>query len=299
MEATLEQELGALSLRLGPMRGRADLPVELVDIVGRTTMLQLESLQRIDLPALRVNISPEQHAEGEALAERRVFAWSPEECGRLFGSLLALMKAQGGQFAPAADAVRAVIASGDLLLDSACRAAVADDVAWFAQWATLTPEAPGFIQFLTQSAVSPSVVFQARTLARQWQGGALLEQSRIWAFGVCPICGSAPMISRMTPNSAAHWCTCSFCRHEYRIIQVQCPYCLEENPERLNLLLVEEDPGYQAQTCDTCGMYIKVASGDVAEIVPLPVIDDLESLALDVLAANEGFRRPSGSTWGF
>lgn len=307
MRESLDSDLASLSERLDGVRAREYLPAALIDIVGRTAMLQIESLHRLRLdmsltpPA--ITVTPEQHEEGEPLAERHSFAFAPEESARLFGKLLAVFTAVGGAPAVAAERVRAALgaaAAGDgLSIDAACRAVIRDDVAWFADWAARLPEAPDVVRYLAQASITPSIQVQAEAIALSWQGGALLAPERTWEYGVCPVCGSAPLVARVDGQGDVMLCACSFCRHQYRVPRSRCAFCQEQNPERLELLLADDYPSVQVQTCSTCGCYLKVAAAPGEGRVFLPVVEDLESLPLDVLALEEGFRRPSRSAWGF
>jgi FdhE protein len=51
--------------------------------------------------------------------------------------------------------------------------------------------------------------------------------------------------------------------------------------------------------CAACRRYVKAADFRALDKVSVPVLDDLESLALDILAREAGFERPVLSAWGF
>ncbi len=297
----LERELERLSERIAQIRAHAHLPEALIDIVARTAMLQLESGPRAELHlgAPAVTVTPEQHAEGEPLVERRAFSFAPEESARLFGKLLAMMKAVGGKPAAAADVVYAELQAGNVSIESACRAVINDEAAWFADWSARLPEAPELMRFLAQASITPSLMAQARMLALEWNKGALLSPDRMWEYGICPICGAPPLIGQLATREGAQMCVCSFCRHSYRVKRMQCPFCLEENPEKLRTFSTREEPAFLVRACDTCSCYLKVVDFRESGRAALPVIEDLASLTMDVLAEKEGFRRPTRSAWGF
>jgi FdhE protein len=62
---------------------------------------------------------------------------------------------------------------------------------------------------------------------------------------------------------------------------------------------VEEEPGYRVDVCASCKSYIKTIDFREMDRTALPQFDDLDSLALDFVAREQGYIRPTLSAWGF
>ena len=81
---------------------------------------------------------------------------------------------------------------------------------------------------------------------------------------------------------------CSLCSLEWGFPRVLCPGCREEEPEKLPRFTAQEIPWLRAEACDTCGRYLK-AVNLTRNPEAVPIIDELASTPLDVLANGEGY----------
>jgi FdhE protein len=69
-----------------------------------------------------------------------------------------------------------------------------------------------------------------------------------------------------------------------------CPACSEQNPDKLPCFRSNRHPAARIEACETCRSYVK--SLDLTEDGRLiPEVDDLVSLAMDLWATEEGFKR--------
>ena len=62
---------------------------------------------------------------------------------------------------------------------------------------------------------------------------------------------------------------------------------------------MDEEPGSEWTSCESCKTYVKTIDFRNLDRVAVPILDDLDSLALDYVAANQGYRRATLSAWGF
>jgi FdhE protein len=117
---------------------------------------------------------------------------------------------------------------------------------------------------------------------------------RIHRQGRCPLCGGAPWVSARregsTMEGARRMLACSLCGGEWLFGRILCPSCLEENPERLPTFTSQTHPTVRVEACETCRRYVK--SIDLSEDArPIPEVDDLVSLSMDLWAREQGFER--------
>lgn len=122
--------------------------------------------------------------------------------------------------------------------------------------------------------------------------GVTLERPR--HEGHCPACGNAAVVSvrREVPESmgAARSLACALCGTEWPFPRVRCAACREDDPAKLPSFQTPAHPAVRIEACETCRHYVK--SLDLTlDARPLPEVDDLASLAMDLWAIEEGWTR--------
>lgn len=117
------------------------------------------------------------------------------------------------------------------------------------------------------------------------------------ARALCPCCGSPPVASVIEANpqrSGVRYLQCGLCATQWYLERSICSVC--EQSSKLNYLSLANEAGQpelpaQAETCGDCGTYLKIISHSV-DPQGEPLADDLASLALDLmLAENDQYRR--------
>lgn len=119
------------------------------------------------------------------------------------------------------------------------------------------------------------------------------------AKGLCPCCGAPPVASVIhneRHRSGVRYLHCSLCATEWRLERVKCSVC--DGAGKLMYLALDDENGkpflpVQAETCDGCHSYLKVMQREIHGRAD-PVADDLASLALDLLLAEQGTYERSG-----
>lgn len=112
------------------------------------------------------------------------------------------------------------------------------------------------------------------------------------ADGVCPTCGSAPMSSAVVGWQSAHntrFCSCSLCATMWNVVRVKCVLC--SSTKGITYRIVEgASETVKAETCDECKSYVKILY-QVSDPALDPLADDVATLGLDILLAEEGWKR--------
>lgn len=112
------------------------------------------------------------------------------------------------------------------------------------------------------------------------------------ADAVCPTCGSAPMTSAVVGWPKAHntrFCTCSLCATMWHVVRVKCVLC--STTGGIGYLTIEgQNENVKAETCDACRSYVKILY-QVNDPVLEPMADDIATLGLDMLLAEDGWKR--------
>lgn len=118
--------------------------------------------------------------------------------------------------------------------------------------------------------------------------------ARVHRRGGCPFCGAPPAIAARRDADALEGARrvlgCLLCGSEWTFQRIRCPSCFEEDPVKLPNFQSDRHPSVRIEACETCRRYVK--SLDLStDARPIPEVDDLVSLSLDLWAAEEGFSR--------
>jgi FdhE protein len=281
--------------KLAGIRATDMLPEELVALVERVLPVQIKARAeaRVALPDQASCASAEAMFAGSPLIIRENFPHDLDQALGLFPILLEILADTGGAAAQAAGTLSAAMASGELDPAAALRALCAGDETLFAAWRQRLPESPRALNFLAASALWPGLNAAALALAER------LPENLPHERGHCPLCGSLPYITFLREKEGKRFGACSFCGHEHRVRRISCPYCDEGDTDKLKIFRVEEYPGVVVGVCETCSMYVKTLDFRELDTAVVPALDDMATVALDVLAQSQGYKRPTLSAWGF
>ena len=294
MALQFEREQRRLERKIETLRGREDLPTSVVDLVAALARLQLESINEanVSVPQSEDMAAAEMVLQGAPLWPRESFALDLKQSRKLADTILDLLADTGQRNADAAATVRRALENGEVDWEEAVNKCVMGEDTFFQAWAEKTPEAPDALRFVVQAAITPSVQAVALAVDETREKGA-------WIHGHCPVCGSLPLIGHLEGKEGQQHFTCAFCRTPYRSKRMLCPFCGEQDHEKLSYFYAEEEPGFQVHVCESCKMYFKIVDFRDLDKTSVPVLDDLESLVMDMLAQEKGYVRPVPSAWGF
>jgi len=126
--------------------------------------------------------------------------------------------------------------------------------------------------------------------------GRLLADAvpHFWPHGYCPICAGWPTLSERRGLDRTRRLRCGRCGGDWQVEWLCCIYCGEREHERLGSLVSEEQgERLKVETCASCRGYLK----SVATLQKIPpfelLLQDLETVELDLVALDHGFNRPS------
>ena len=149
----------------------------------------------------------------------------------------------------------------------------------------LVTGAPSTLRVLAQLAVVPLL----RGCARKVES----EISSAWWEGYCPLSGAWPTLAEFRGLERKRWLRCGRCGTGWDVPWLRCPFCAETSHENLGYLAPEDgETTRKVEVCDTCKGYVK-AEPTVRELPWWGVLlDDVETVALDVAALDRGYHRP-------
>lgn len=117
---------------------------------------------------------------------------------------------------------------------------------------------------------------------------------------VCPACGGLPQMAVLRPegDAAGRSLLCSFCLREWPFRRLICPWCGEEDKEKLPRFSSEDWPAIQVEACDTCRRYLKAIDMTVDGLA-VPLIDETAFSVLDVWTADHDYTKIVRNLMGF
>ena len=117
---------------------------------------------------------------------------------------------------------------------------------------------------------------------------------RDWAHGYCPICGGWPALAESRGLEGNRYLRCGACGSGWRIQLLRCPFCREDDHDKLGSLVSARSLEQQrVDVCDGCRRYVKTIT-TLTPIRPHDVVQqDLATLALDVAALERDYVRPT------
>lgn len=117
---------------------------------------------------------------------------------------------------------------------------------------------------------------------------------------VCPACAGLPQMAVLHPEGegASRWLLCSFCLCEWPFRRIVCPWCGEENKEKLPRYSAEECAYVHVEACDTCQRYLKSVDMTI-DGRAVPLVDEAALAVLDVWATDRGYTKIVRNLIGF
>lgn len=121
---------------------------------------------------------------------------------------------------------------------------------------------------------------------------AQVNDFSLWRQGYCPVCGQVAVMARHRSTDGARVLFCWLCHAEWLFPRLVCPYCGNDDQEKLRFFYVQDDRALQVHVCEQCKRYLKTIDHRTLEKDLLLNTDEIATRHLDLLAKNEGYRRP-------
>lgn len=127
-----------------------------------------------------------------------------------------------------------------------------------------------------------------------------MPPDRNYSGSVCPACGGLPQLAVLRPEGegASRYLVCSFCWREWLFRRVLCPFCGEEDKEKLPRYSADQCDYVHVEACDRCLRYLKAVDMTV-DGHAVPLVDEAATAVLDVWAADHRYTKPVPNLVGF
>ena len=115
-------------------------------------------------------------------------------------------------------------------------------------------------------------------------------QAAGWQKNSCPICGREPVLAhlRKEKEGRARFLVCGGCHTEWPFARLGCPYCGNDDLQKIHILEPEDLPAMRLDVCDACHSYIKTYNEEGQEDV---FLTDWATMHLDMAGEEYGCRK--------
>lgn len=127
-----------------------------------------------------------------------------------------------------------------------------------------------------------------------------MSPNQNYSGNICPACAGLPQLAVLRPEGegASRYLLCSFCLREWLFRRIVCPFCREEDKEKLPRYSAEQCDYVQVEACDSCLQYLKAVNTTV-DGHAVPLIDEAAMAVLDVWAVDHGYKKMVPNLVGF
>lgn len=132
--------------------------------------------------------------------------------------------------------------------------------------------------------------------------------SLAWEHRHCPLCGSSPSISQLSPKEAQDsehlvggggrkYLHCSLCGHDWRYKRNACAVCGNDDNESRELLYLDGVQHERIEMCHSCGKYM--LNVDMRGYTSLPHLDTIQMglIHLDIIARERNLSPVAPTLW--
>jgi FdhE protein len=116
-----------------------------------------------------------------------------------------------------------------------------------------------------------------------------------WPHGYCPVCGAWAALAELRGLERARMLRCLRCGADWQAQWLACVFCGESDHRKLGSLSPEQGAETRrVDKCESCKAYLKTATTLSATPTWAVLLDDAETVDLDLAALDHGYHRPPG-----
>jgi FdhE protein len=263
---------------------------EVLEFYRDVVVEQNSALSKIKTSPIEIDKddAKEKIMQGFPLVEKKAFILDVPSATRLFRRLCKILsKTKKGQHD--SELITQAMRKKEIKLPELFRQVESENNEFIISLSEKLQVNPDVISFLTTNSIKPIYETYAKELKDY------VDQETWWK-GYCPICGSEPFLSELKENGA-RFLVCSSCSYEWRFKRLQCPFCEHEASGGAKYFYTEkEGKVYRVDVCEKCKRYIKtIDTNELGEDV-IPLLEDIGTLHLDILAQKEGYTKEGKSS---
>jgi len=286
-----DEELEKLKKQIGRHRGKNPAYEKILDFYEKVREIQLDVTPAVSVTPLKTkdDIRKLQTKEGFPLINKENFSIDIPSSIVLFESLCKIAKEATSKMNENIQKIDKAIAENTLPLDELLLKH-SDNVYQEKISKELEIDKP-VLQFLVHMSIMPSIQANVKNLKDHLD-------LKNWSMGYCPVCGSFPKISELKGEGGKRYYLCFFCSFIWPSQRLKCPFCDNQNHEKLHYFHAEGQKAYRVELCENCKQYIKTVDRRNLDYEPDLDLEDVVTIHLDILATEKGYKNPIPSFWG-
>lgn len=114
-----------------------------------------------------------------------------------------------------------------------------------------------------------------------------------WSMGFCPVCGHFPSFCCLSGKKGKRILWCYACATQWGFERLRCPFCLNEDHDKLGYFVVNDDETMRIDTCKNCRRYLKTRRTESSQLQKDIERYYLLSAPADFIAIDEGYIQES------
>ncbi len=260
---------------------------EILEFYGAVLREQLKVREKIRPETLlkKASFLPQEESDPPLLQGREI-PIDLEAAKRVFRSLCRVTKGETRTLQEGIERVEKETRSGKIDMDRFLGEMTLSDARYTEEVSSSLGLSRDILTFLGRASIQPFLVEATATL------GDRVDLAE-WSKGICPICAAPPLLSELAETEGQRLLICSRCGHRWKAFRMACPFCNTEDPEAHRYLFVEGDEAVRIDVCESCRKYIKTIDSRKMGQTIFPLLEDMGTLHLDMLAQEKGYQRGS------
>lgn len=220
--------------------------------------------------------------EGQPLLSFVDIAVDRDKALAFIGTVIDVMQRVGNDGGESLERLREALAEGTADLRALLRGVMARERRAILETALAVRIDPGLLEFAIHTPL--------RVALEQAAEGVDPARFAGWDRNSCPVCGSPAAMAELVGEGGERCLSCSTCFTRWSYNHPDCPFCGNDEPEKLTYFTTGEGP-HRVDLCLACSQYLKTRLSPTGGAGVPPELDDLATVLLDLLAAQEGYRR--------
>jgi FdhE protein len=278
--------VGSVQSRLNVIAAAHPEMVEAVEYYQRLVPALNAAASRMTPIKIAAETQDRKFASGVPLLVGETLELNARDCRETFLEICQAIQPpdQANQRARALKKIVSNINSGDLDPISLLSAVDCGDRATVKQYAQRLGLDTQLVEVLAHNTL--------KAFFRAWRAGFERQVNlETWQGSICPFCGAAPALAEIQGVEGARHLRCLACGCDWPYPNLKCAFCGNDDAYTLGILFIESEAHiYYAHACDRCRRYIKTIITFEPTPVDLLMVEDLETLHLDRLALEKGYR---------
>lgn len=218
------------------------------------------------------------------LIERQQVTLDQASATLLLRAILTAAKSANHQLAAAANLLKEYLDTDESPLEQGHRMFLDKDRDGLRRLCEKIGIAVEMLDFFLYNSIWPSLARHARRLSTEHKLNGSFHK------GYCPICGALPEISFLS-ETGQRFLVCRFCRHQWSVKRIQCPFCGNNEAETIGYHFSDDDKARRIDTCDQCKNYIINIDTRHLSRAFYPPLEALVATHLDIKAEQLGYQR--------